>query len=104
MQGDERFTGLTLSSGETLAADGLFCLRTAVSLNTLLPGLETENGHIRVNRGQETSLRNVFAAGDCTGRPYQYVKAAGEGNAAAHSIIKALAQPQGMRAVQDNIR
>ncbi|MBR6106490.1 MAG: FAD-dependent oxidoreductase [Oscillospiraceae bacterium] len=104
VQGDERFTGLTLSSGETLAADGLFCLRTAVSLNTLLPGLETENGHIRVNRGQETSLRNVFAAGDCTGRPYQYVKAAGEGNAAAHSIIKALAQPQGMRAVQDNIR
>ena len=91
VQGTERFTGLTLSTGETLEADGLFCLRTAISLNTLLPGLETEDGHIRVDRNQETNLKNVFAAGDCTGRPYQYTKAVGEGNVAAHSIVRALA-------------
>ncbi len=92
VEGGFRFTGLRLQSGEILAADGLFCLRTAVSLNTLLPGLETEENHIRVNRNQETNLKNCFAAGDCTGRPYQYAKAAGEGNVAAHSIIRALAE------------
>lgn len=92
VEDDGRFAGLRLSSGETLAADGLFCLRTAVSLNTLLPGLETEEGHIKVDRGQETNLKNCFAAGDCTGRPYQYTKAVGEGNVAAHSIIRALAE------------
>ncbi len=91
-EGGERFTGLLLQSGEQLAADGLFCLRTSVALQTLLPGLETEEGHIKVDRSQETSLKNCFAAGDCTGRPYQYAKAAGEGNVAAHSILRALAE------------
>lgn len=90
--GDTRFTGLRLSSGETLAVDGLFCLRTAVSLQTLLPGLETENGHIKVSRMQETSLPGCFAAGDCTGRPYQYTKAVGEGNVAAHAILQYLSK------------
>ena len=90
--GEERFSGLTLSSGETLEADGLFCLRTAISLNTLLPDLQTQDGHIKVSRNQETNLPHVYAAGDCTGRPYQYTKAVGEGNVAAHSIVKALAE------------
>ena len=39
-----------------------------------------------------TNLPGGFAAGDCTGRPYQYVKAAGEGNVAAHSIVEYLAR------------
>ena len=38
-----------------------------------------------------TNLPGCFAAGDCTGRPYQYVKAAGEGNVAAHSMVEYLA-------------
>ena len=42
-------------------------------------------GHIQVDRQQRTNLPGCFAAGDCTGRPYQYVKAAGEGNVALHS-------------------
>jgi len=33
----------------------------------------------------ETSLPGIFACGDITGTPYQYVKAAGEGNVAAIS-------------------
>ena len=43
------------------------------------------------DRGQKTNLPGVFAAGDCTGRPYQYTKAVGEGNVAAHSIVEYLA-------------
>ena len=91
---DGRFTSPTLKNGETIPANGVFCLRDSVSLATLLPGLATEQGHIAVDRQMVTNLPGVFAAGDCTGRPYQYVKAAGEGNVAAHSIVEYLASLQ----------
>ena len=88
--GDERVEGLRLNNGSDLAVDGLFCLRDAIALDTLLPGLTTENGHIAVDRRMAASLPGVFAAGDCTGRPYQYAKSVGEGNVAAHSAIEYL--------------
>lgn len=66
-------------------ADGVFILREAVAPGQLVPGLETEGAHVKVNRSMETSLPGVFACGDITGTPYQYVKAAGEGNVAAIS-------------------
>jgi len=51
----------------------------------MLSGLETENGHIRINTSAETNIPGVFAAGDCTGTPYQISKAAGQGQIAALS-------------------
>ena len=75
-----------LKDGSEIPVNGLFCLRDSVSLATLLPGLATEQGHIAVNREMQTNLPGVYAAGDCTGRPYQYAKAVGEGNVAAHSM------------------
>ncbi|MER1993537.1 MAG: NAD(P)/FAD-dependent oxidoreductase [Eubacteriales bacterium] len=66
-------------------ADGVFVLREAVAPAQLVPGLETDGAHVKVNRKMETSLPGVFACGDITGTPYQYVKAAGEGNVAAIS-------------------
>lgn len=92
VEGGMRVTGLKLNSGETLPVDGLFCLRDSISLGTLLPGLETDGGHIAVNRAMATNLPGVYAAGDCTGRPYQYTKAVGEGNVAAHSVLDYLAE------------
>ena len=91
VEGGERVSGLKLNDGSTLPVDGLFCLRDSISLGTLLPGLATEGGHIVVDRAMATSLTGVYAAGDCTGRPYQYAKAVGEGNVAAHSVIDYLA-------------
>ena len=90
--GEERVTALALSTGDTLPVDGVFCLRDAIALSTLLPGLKTENGHIAVNREMAASLPGVYACGDCTGRPYQYAKAVGEGNVAAHSAIEYLSK------------
>jgi len=87
----KRLSGVTLKSGTELPLDGLFCLRDSVSLAALLPDLAMEDGHIATDRSMKTNLEGVFAAGDCTGRPYQYVKAAGEGNVAAHSAIAFLA-------------
>ena len=73
-----------------LSLDGVFFLKAAISPSALVMGLETENGHVVVTRQCETNLPGCFAAGDCTGRPYQYVKAAGEGNVAAHSVVRYL--------------
>ena len=88
--GAQKVSAVICKDGSELAVDGVFCLRDAISLNTLLPGLAMENGHITVDRTMATNLPGVFAAGDCTGRPYQYVKAAGEGNVAAHSLLQYL--------------
>ena len=79
-------TGLAVktAAGE-YKADGVFVLREAVAPSQLVPGLETDGAHVKVNRRMETNLPGLFACGDLTGRPYQYVKAAGEGNVAAIS-------------------
>ena len=90
VEGEDRVTGLRMNDGTSIDVDGLFCLRDSISLTTLLPKLQLEGGHIAVDRGMATNLPGVFAAGDCTGRPYQYAKAVGEGNVAAHSAIEYL--------------
>ena len=73
-------------------ADGVFVLREAIAPSQLVPGLETEGGHVKVDRNMAASIPGVFACGDVTGTPYQYIKAAGEGNIAALSAVKYLDQ------------
>lgn len=92
--GDGRVDGIVLRGGEKLPLDGVFCLRDSILPTALLSGLAMEDGHILVNRRMETNLPGCYAAGDCTGRPYQYAKAVGEGNVAAHSVIEYLAARQ----------
>ena len=90
ISGDSRVSGIRLKNGEELAVDGVFFLKQSVSPAVLLNGLETDGGHVTVNREMETSVKGCFAAGDCTGLPYQITKAMGEGNIAAHSAFKYL--------------
>ena len=92
IEGDKKPFTVKLTGGESLTADGVFFLRDSISLAALLPGLKTEDGHIAVDRSMATNLKGVYAAGDCTGRPYQYTKAVGEGNVAAHSVIEYLSE------------
>jgi thioredoxin reductase (NADPH) len=75
---------------ETLDVDGVFMLKESVPPSSLVGGLETKDGHVTVDRHARTNLAGLFAAGDCTGRPYQYAKAVGEGNVAAHSVVEFL--------------
>ena len=89
--GDKRLAAVDFGDGQ-VEVDGLFILKSAFSPATLVHGLEVEDGHIVVNRKMETNIKGLFAAGDCTGRPYQYIKAAGEGNVAAHSAIEYLSK------------
>ena len=65
--------------------DGVFILRESISPAQLVPGIEIENNHVKVDRSMATNLPGCFACGDVVGLPYQYIKAAGEGNIAALS-------------------
>ncbi len=70
-----------------LSASGIFVLRESIAPGQLVPGLETEGPHVKVSRDMSTSLPGCFACGDIAGLPYQYIKAAGEGNVAALSAV-----------------
>lgn len=92
INGGLKVSGIELADGSEVEVDGVFCLRNAIAPTTLLSGLEMDGAHIVVNRSQETNLPGCFAAGDCTGRPYQVAKAVGEGNVAAHQILSYLTE------------
>lgn len=87
--GDPVVRGVSLDSGE-IDVDGVFILRDAVAPTSLMPGIEMNGGFIRVGHDMETSIPGCFAAGDCTGAPHQFMRAAGQGQIAAHSVINYL--------------
>jgi len=91
--GEDVVTKLILDEGEIIT-DGIFMLRDSVSPSQLVPGLEIEEGHIKVDRAMKTNIEGCYAAGDCTGKPYQYIKAAGEGLVAALSAASYLDRAQ----------
>lgn len=88
--GDGKVQGIELADGTNLDVDGVFFIKQAVSADVLLNKLEVQNGSIVVDKNMKTSIDGCFAAGDCTGTPYQIAKAVGEGNIAAHSAVKYL--------------
>ncbi|MGL5648165.1 MAG: NAD(P)/FAD-dependent oxidoreductase [Clostridium sp.] len=90
--GESKVSKVILKSGEEIETDGVFLLKNAVPPTQLVPGLEIEDGHIKVDRLMRTNIKGCYAAGDCIGKPYQYIKSAGEGNIAALSAVTYLAE------------
>ena len=86
--GDGKVSGIELADGTKLDVDGVFFIKQAVAADVLLNKLDVEQGSIVVDRNMQTNIDGCFAAGDCTGTPYQIAKAVGEGNVAAHSAMK----------------
>ena len=84
--GDKKANKLILKNSE-IETDGIFILRDSISLGQLVPGLKLDGNHVEVDRKMQTNLKGCFAAGDIVGTPYQYIKAAGEGNIAALSAV-----------------
>ena len=82
------------TDGGSYPVDGIFILRESVSPAQLVPGLETDKNHVKVDRTMATNIPGCFACGDIVGQPYQYIKAAGEGNIAALSAVGYLAKKQ----------
>ncbi|ACQ51451.1 NAD(P)/FAD-dependent oxidoreductase [Clostridium botulinum] len=87
--GEQHVKKLILKDSE-IEADGIFVLKDSISPSQLVPGLEMEDEHIKVDRKMKTNISGCFAAGDCTGKPYQYIKSAGEGQIAALSAVSYL--------------
>ena len=83
---------LETKSGKRFDVDGIFVLRASVAPDKLVPGLGVDENHIRVDLQMRTNLPGCFACGDVTGPPYQYIKAAGQGNVAALSAVAYLAE------------
>jgi len=75
---------------EQIPCEGVFILRNTVAMDSLMPNLAQEAGHIQVDRKMETNIPGIYAAGDCTGKPYQVAKAVGEGLIAALSAAEYL--------------
>lgn len=88
--GDKKADGVTTANG-SYPADGVFILRDAVAPDKLVPGIAVDGPHIAVDAQMCTNLPGCFACGDIAGKPYQYIKAAGQGNVAALSAVSYLA-------------
>ena len=84
--GEDKVSKLKLMNSE-IDTDGIFILRDSISPGQLVPGLKIVDNHIEVDRLMKTNIKGCFAAGDVIGKPYQYIKAAGEGNIAALSAV-----------------
>lgn len=89
LAGDSKLTKIILQNDELLV-DGLFIIRDSLKPEMLVPGLEINNNHVNVDKYMHTNIKGLFAAGDVTGPPFQYMKSAGEGQIAAFEVIKYL--------------
>lgn len=87
VEGDQAVRVLKTSKSELLI-DGVFIVGAETSPERLVPGLELSENYIKVNRNMETNLPGIFAAGDCTGPPYQLSKSTGEGQVAGLNATK----------------
>lgn len=87
--GEQIVGGIELEDG-VQEVSGVFIIKESIPTTRLLQGLELEDKAIKVNRFMETNLAGVYAAGDCTGKPYQVAKAVGEGNVAVLQAVSYL--------------
>ena len=85
--GEDRAETLVVK-GVEYKTDCIFILKDSIMSDSLVPGIENDKGIIKCDRDGKTNIDGVFAAGDCTGAPYQLAKAVGEGNVAALSACR----------------
>lgn len=90
INGDNLVNNIQFRNIEELAIDGVFVIKDSTSPASLVPGIDIEDRHIKIDAMMNTSIAGCFAAGDCVGRPYSYIKAAGQGQIAALSAVSYL--------------
>ena len=66
-----------------IECQGVFFVKGTMPFDSLVAGIELDDGMVKVDRLMQTNIEGVFAAGDCTGWPFQISKAVGEGLVAA---------------------
>ena len=90
--GDETVKAVKLQNYTQIQIDGLFIANGVASSVDLAKkiGAKTENNRIIVNENMQTTIKGLYAAGDCTGGLLQISKAVYEGAKAATEIINFL--------------
>jgi thioredoxin reductase (NADPH) len=91
IKGDDKARQLILGDAE-INIDGIFLIYDASPTEQIFQGLEIIDGHVKVDRLMQTNISGIYAAGDCSGKPYQIAKAVGEGQIAALSAVTYLAK------------
>lgn len=89
IKGEKLVNKLVLRKSE-LDIDGIFIIKDSVSPKYMVPGLEVEDSHIKSDKNMNTNIEGLYVAGDCAGKPYQYLKSAGQGQIAVSSAISYL--------------
>ena len=89
IKGDKLASTLVLRNQE-LEIEGVFIIKDSVSPKYMVPGLEVEGPHIKCDNNMNTNLEGLYVAGDCAGKPYQYLKSAGQGQIAVSSAVSYL--------------
>lgn len=90
--GDDTVKAVKLKNDTQIQIDGLFIANGVASSVDLAKkiGAKTENNRIIVNENMQTTIKGLYAAGDCTGGLLQISKAVYEGAKAATEIINFL--------------
>lgn len=89
--GTDRVTGLRTPHGY-YPVNGVFIFRESDPVDSLFPDILLKGKSVAVGEEMETSVEGIFAAGDCTGHPWQISRATGQGIVAALSAVKYLSQ------------
>ncbi|MEO1784038.1 FAD-dependent oxidoreductase [Thermodesulfobium sp. 4217-1] len=95
----EKVSGVLMDNNEIIATDGVFfALGNMGSLDIArFLGIEIneKSKAVIVDKSMRTNIPGIYAAGDCTGEPYQVSTAVGEGAIAALEIIHEIRNKKG---------
>ncbi len=79
-----------VTDGGDFPCHAVFILRNEQTMDTLVPGLEMSGRYVAVDRNGATNIPELYAAGDCTGKPLQVATAVSEGLIAAWAATDSL--------------
>lgn len=92
-QGDEKLEQIAFNQTKMKIAGVFIAVGFVSSLDFARAlGLETKGIFLAVDKEQKTSVKGIWAAGDCTGPPFQIAKAVGEASIAALDMTGRAAQ------------
>lgn len=92
VDGEGRVTGVTLKSGEQIALDGIFIAMGTAGATALARklGAALAGNSVVVDENGETTVKGLFAVGDCTGGMLQVAKAVYEGARTGQYLTRSL--------------
>ena len=90
--GENKVENIEFSDNSKINIDGVFIAQGVAGSTEFAKkiGAQIQNDKIVVNENMETTVKGLYACGDCTGGLYQISKAVYEGTKAGIQVIKYL--------------